>query len=828
MWDEVQESLLRALTTSKPEPWWTRAPPSITPPWQVSLDTNENAESMIELPTTFRAEAAIPISRSSTTIRVLALGRAKAVAYASIAHTLSELGEITYRDEKSFRRAVDCIDLVRQWAYDVVVMPNPYGNVRRLEIYRRLREARVPVIAFDRGGLPRSWFFDVGFNADSTSYCPTNWDRPLSSDQRAYVRDYIQRLRTEGNPLEAQGERIGPLRLREKLGIGDRKVLFVPFQRPSDTTARHFCAPMRDYAEFEKLVSQVRELTSTALKHWVVVAKKHPLESERPNSPVTFADDDAHINDLIELADAVLVLNSGTGLLGLCWDKPVLIAGTAYYADRRLNTQVGSVADVRAALLRLQPVDLEIRDRFIHHLISSVYSFGTFRNELVKQADGAWRNITRHIDFDVVRFPALRKRPALLFVTPVIPWPIDRGAAHRTDQILRALSTQDIAVDLLCLNQTEPDADAAELAMRIRQRYPSLRHIMVRRHPKLARTHSLSDIASWISYQLAHLADCLGGRSQTINGFAHCPPSFARYLAGRLQAVPYAAVWFNYLRVLPPNLKTDAKIVCDLHDYQTERIKADVLPKLPVSQRERYLERFRSSEVRALEQCDLAIAISPIEMHRIAEELRPQTRLVSVPATDRPRGFTAQAEPPVEPGYDLLFVGSRSDANIAGICWFLEHCFSRIVAALPHVRLRIHGSITAMPKLTQLVAQLPDCWHITSTGPAESMDEVYASTRIVICPIRHGTGMKIKMIEAMAYGKAIVATSKAGEGLATDLGLEFFDAAADFAETCVRLLNDPDARHRSEQNALATFARDHEQSQLDQKIARILDELQLV
>jgi glycosyltransferase involved in cell wall biosynthesis len=200
--------------------------------------------------------------------------------------------------------------------------------------------------------------------------------------------------------------------------------------------------------------------------------------------------------------------------------------------------------------------------------------------------------------------------------------------------------------------------------------------------------------------------------------------------------------------------------------------------------------------------------------------------MVCVPATDFARLPVSGLVHP-EAQCDLLFVGSRSDANIAGITWFLRECFPRIAAALPRVRLRIHGTITEMPDLTQLVARLQNGANVAMSGPSESMDDVYASARAVICPIRHGTGMKIKLIEAMAHGKAIVATSKAAEGIATDLGLEFFDAPEDFAEACVRVLDDADLRERSERNALATFTRDHEHAQAAARLASVLGELRI-
>lgn len=96
---------------------------------------------MTELLTTFPATMVSSGSGNSTPLRVLGLGSPKVAAYASIAPALGELGKITYRDEKSFPGAANCVDFVRERAYDLVLMPNPYGNERRLEIYRGQRHA---------------------------------------------------------------------------------------------------------------------------------------------------------------------------------------------------------------------------------------------------------------------------------------------------------------------------------------------------------------------------------------------------------------------------------------------------------------------------------------------------------------------------------------------------------------------------------------------------------------------------------------------------------------------------------------------------------------
>lgn len=735
--------------------------------------------------------------------RILALGDASSSAYRSIAHVVEGMGSATFRQERSFRKPERLIAFIKSERFELVLMPNPYGNEHRRIIYDHLRRIGFPVIVFDRGGLPESWFFDTAFNADSESYHPSRWNRVLTDSQRAEVHAYIQRVRDELPSLEAQGERIGAERLRRNLRIEGRKVLFVPLQRPSDTTTRFFSAPMADLDAFHKLVGQVTKRIRNEFDEWVVVAKTHPLEVVRSDVPIIFADT-AHINDLIEMSDAVLLLNSGTGLLSLCWDKPVLIAGTAYYSHPALNRTVKSASDVLDALECLPTVDSDIRDRFFYHLISRVYSFGTFQTELVRQADGAYRNITRHIEFDKLRLPEIIRKKALLYVTSVIPWPINRGSAHRTDQVLRALLEQECSIDLLCLNQSEAESSDAVIIERLRRRYPKLRNVTVVRHPMFASWRRLSDVANKSRYSILRLGEALSGRSATINSVRHCPPELERTVRDQANSTLYDAIWFNYLRVMPRRKVVGCKIICDLHDYQTERIRMDVVPLLPRRHQARYLARFSGSEAAALARCDLAIAISPVEKEHIVQDLRPNSEVVVIPATDdrhsRREGQIA---------FDLLYVGSRSDANIVGLLWFLEKCFPTIVAALPRVRLLIQGAIVSMPDLQEALEGMRARENITLSAPIESLEHVYASAKLVVCPVLHGTGMKIKMVEAMAYGHAVVATSKAVEGIATEFGLEVYDRPEDFSAACVRMLRDPETLARNQEISRSTILRDH-------------------
>jgi glycosyltransferase involved in cell wall biosynthesis len=82
--------------------------------------------------------------------------------------------------------------------------------------------------------------------------------------------------------------------------------------------------------------------------------------------------------------------------------------------------------------------------------------------------------------------------------------------------------------------------------------------------------------------------------------------------------------------------------------------------------------------------------------------------------------------------------------------------------------------------------------NVEFTGFVQDLDALYARTRIVCCPIRNGGGTRLKLIEAAGYGKPIVATPVALEGLefedARDVLVRDDDDA--LALACARLLQD--------------------------------------
>jgi glycosyltransferase involved in cell wall biosynthesis len=81
---------------------------------------------------------------------------------------------------------------------------------------------------------------------------------------------------------------------------------------------------------------------------------------------------------------------------------------------------------------------------------------------------------------------------------------------------------------------------------------------------------------------------------------------------------------------------------------------------------------------------------------------------------------------------------------------------------------------------------------VTVTGGVPSVDPYYENAQVVICPIRYGSGTRIKILEAMANERPVVSTTIGCEGIQVTEGQDILigDDPLAFANACVSLLKD--------------------------------------
>ncbi|MEW9617690.1 tetratricopeptide repeat protein [Shinella sp. S4-D37] len=299
----------------------------------------------------------------------------KAPPLKALRHAFPAFGRYRIRLEGEFGDGAQLLQHVEEQGFTRTFFLNPYGNTHRRALYEAVKAAGRRFVTWDRGGLHESWFFDAGgFLAESKSYEPEIWDKPLDSSARQRMLDWFEAHR-DSPTLEENGARVGAEALGEQLGVNGRKVVFVALQRPEDTATRFFAGPCGDTEGFNAWIAHLA--SGLDPQTHLVLVKQHPLEGGEPSIPgVRFVAEDTHVMDLIDLAASVVVINSGVGLIALSSGKPVICCGQAYYAHDGLARAVSSKEELIAAVDETALPDEEKRLRFFRYLVEDFYAFG--------------------------------------------------------------------------------------------------------------------------------------------------------------------------------------------------------------------------------------------------------------------------------------------------------------------------------------------------------------------------------------------------------------------------------------------------------------------
>jgi polysaccharide biosynthesis protein PslH len=209
---------------------------------------------------------------------------------------------------------------------------------------------------------------------------------------------------------------------------------------------------------------------------------------------------------------------------------------------------------------------------------------------------------------------------------------------------------------------------------------------------------------------------------------------------------------------------------------------------------ERAWRRFRR---RALERVDAGVVFTERDRSAL-EALRTGTPVELIPvAADVPQ---APSSPVGTGSANVLFVGNFAHPpNVDAARWLAAELFPSLLRMHPDATLAIVGP-SPPPELSALRSE-----RIVIPGEVPDLAPYLDAAAVVAAPIRTGGGMRVKVIEALAAGKAVVATPLAVDGLGASPGehVEVAATAEQFVASLARLLGSAEERL-----ALAERARD--------------------
>ena len=187
----------------------------------------------------------------------------------------------------------------------------------------------------------------------------------------------------------------------------------------------------------------------------------------------------------------------------------------------------------------------------------------------------------------------------------------------------------------------------------------------------------------------------------------------------------------------------------------------------------------RRSEDAAPQHFDATVLVNPDETRELTERSGSPSVRTLLPLLREPvprhRDFDGTPR--------FVFLGGLDfPPNRDGLSWFLTHCRAAVLEAVPDFSLLLVGRGSDAP--------LPEAepWgdHVRPLGWVDDLDQVLNSAAALLSPLRSGSGIKIKVLEALARGLPVVATRQGVLGL--DVGPDAGCLVADSPVELARLL----------------------------------------
>jgi glycosyltransferase involved in cell wall biosynthesis len=244
---------------------------------------------------------------------------------------------------------------------------------------------------------------------------------------------------------------------------------------------------------------------------------------------------------------------------------------------------------------------------------------------------------------------------------------------------------------------------------------------------------------------------------------------------------------------------SDAKIILRAHNVEfmiwDRHLKNDFS-----SLKSKYIslqaERLKKFELDIIKKVDAIVSITEVDK-KVFESLVPGKPVFSCITGVNVEYYKKPADKNLKAKTIFYFASMDWMPNQEAVEWFLENCWKQVHKAVPDCKFVIAGK-NMPPRF--LKTNLPNVMAIENVTNSK---DFYTQHDIMLVPLLSGSGLRIKIIEGMSYGKAIVSTSIGAEGINVthNKNILIADTPGDFTKAVVELLNNEEKRHALEMQA---------------------------
>lgn len=318
------------------------------------------------------------------------------------------------------------------------------------------------------------------------------------------------------------------------------------------------------------------------------------------------------------------------------------------------------------------------------------------------------------------------------------------------------------------------------------------------------KTHYKSIFRNTNTSDVGALLNLFSSRSYFVSRFYF--KEYEEALIQKLQSVSFDIIQIEgvFMCTYIPTIKkySKAKIVLRSHNVE-HQIWERHLENEKAGLKKTYLtiqnKRLKQFEINAFHQVDAIVTITDEDKKTISS-FCPKTPLHTC-LTGINLNSYKYVEEAKQP--DTLFHFASMDwmPNIEAVDWLLNHVWEAVLKTKPNTQLVLAGR--GMPD--RFKSRHGVTKNINIIEDVKDSKEFYATYDIMLVPLWSGSGLRIKLVEGLAYGKAIITTSIGAEGIPYTTGKNMLiaDTADDFVKAILDVLNNPSLKHDLQKSARA-------------------------
>jgi glycosyltransferase involved in cell wall biosynthesis len=368
-------------------------------------------------------------------------------------------------------------------------------------------------------------------------------------------------------------------------------------------------------------------------------------------------------------------------------------------------------------------------------------------------------------------------RMKILFLTNLLPFPLDNGGKIKTFNTIRMLA-KDHEIDLVTFYEEDGD-------LKHKERMAEFCKNVFCFQKKLTTSKNVRKMA------FLALKGLLSRWPFVI--YKYCDIRVERKVAELVRSTDYDLFYCGHLQLYPYFLSVGkGRKILDQHNCESMILKRMLKStKNPLKKLFLLLEFLKLSHIEkaALRYFDRVTVLSDADLHemlRISRVRRDKFDKIPIVVESQ---YTKNIDSMQKETMDLLFLGTLSwYPNQHGILWFLSHVLPLLKRA--HIPFRIHiVGKNASSYLVDLVRN-EEC--VNMVGYVDDVNEYYEKCDILVVPLFIGSGMRVKILEGLAKGIPIISTEIGCEGIAVEDGKSILIAneAKDFVLQIERLRTD--------------------------------------